>query len=74
MSKLYTFEIKPGQKIRTAAKRAVALARRKNAPILFKFDKFTQLLLTPLMDTQDIFSMYHNLSHKNLEQRKQKSR
>ena len=74
MSKLYTFELKPEQKIRTAAKQAVRFARKHNAPILFKFDKFTQLLLTPLMEPTDIISMYTSMGHKNLINQDKKSR
>ena len=74
MLKIDTFELKPEQKIKVAAKQAVALARKNNAPILFKFDKFTHLLLTPLMEISDILSMYKSSGRANLIQKKQKSR
>ena len=74
MSKLYIFEIKPGQKIWNAARQAVALARRKKAPILFQFDKFTHLLLTPHMEPKDILSMYRNMGHTKIAYNKQQNR
>ena len=74
MTKLKTFEVKPGQKMKNAIKRAVALVHKNNAPMMFKFDNVMQFLLTPTMETHEIMSMYHKLKLHPLKTTKEKTR
>jgi len=74
MLKLEIFEFKQGQKIKSAAKKAVALARKKKMPIMLKFDKFTQFVLTPYMEVHDVMLMHRDITHRNSFHNKSKSR
>ena len=74
MLKVQTFEVKPGQKMKSAAKRAVALARKNKQPMMFKFDNVMQFLLTPTMEAHEIMAMYHKLKQHPLKITKARTR
>ena len=74
MTKLQTFEVRSGQKMKSAVKRAVALVHKNNMPIMFKFDNIMQFLLTPKMETHEVMSMYHKLKLHPLKTTKTKTK
>ena len=74
MLKLPTFEVQQGQKMKTATKRAVALVRKQNTPVIFKFDNVMQFLLTPTMEAHEIMAMYHKLKQHPLKITKARTR
>ena len=72
MTQLQTFEVKQGQKMKTAIKHAVALAHQHKQPMMFKFDNVMQFLLTPTMEATEIMAMCNKLKQHPLKTTKAK--